>query len=76
MNNTRPSPLTAWKQENVFNKSTTAVTLGVNIESLHSVHVCPMVSKWSPSFCQSLSHKIPTGQINYPEPYTHQYRCV
>ena len=32
MNNTRPSSLTAWNQENVFNKSTTAVTLGVNID--------------------------------------------
>ena len=32
MNSTQPSPLTAWRQENVFNKSTTAVTLGVNID--------------------------------------------
>ena len=32
MNNTQPSPLTAWKRDEVFNRSTTTVTLGVNID--------------------------------------------
>ena len=32
MNDTQPSPLTAWKRVVVFNRSTTAVTLGVNID--------------------------------------------
>ena len=60
MNNTRPSPLTSWNQENVFNKSTTAVTLGVNIE----YYIQYMFVQWFQNgFPVSASHY----PIKYPQ---------
>ena len=58
MNNTRPSPLTAWNQENVFNKSTTAVTLGVNID--HYIQYM---------FVQWFQNGVPVSASHYPIKY-------
>ena len=42
MNNTQLSPLTAWRREEVFDMSTNAVTLGVNIDN----YIDYMSIKW------------------------------
>ena len=64
MNNTRPLPLTAWEQENVFNKSTTAVTLGVNIDH----YIQNMLVQWFQNGVPvSASHESSFYPIKYPQ---------